>query len=50
LRCGAGEGWRRSFGPVVRKMKKYYVMSKKRIIAYMRKKEKGYTGLITSDI
>jgi len=24
LKCGAGEGWRRSVGPIVWKMKKYY--------------------------
>jgi hypothetical protein len=23
FKCGAGEGWRRSVGPVVREMKKY---------------------------
>jgi len=25
LKCGAGEGWRRSVGPIVRTMKMYYV-------------------------
>jgi hypothetical protein len=25
LKCGAGEGWRRSVGPIVSKMKKHYV-------------------------
>jgi len=26
LKCGAGEGWRRSFGPIAREMKKYYIV------------------------
>jgi len=25
LKCGAAEGWKRSVGPVVRKLKKYYI-------------------------
>jgi len=28
LKCGAGEGWRRSVGPMVWEMKKYYVKSR----------------------
>jgi hypothetical protein len=29
LKCGAG-GWRRSVGPIVRKMKKYYIVKEER--------------------
>jgi len=25
LKCGAGEGWRRSAGPIVSEMNKYYI-------------------------
>jgi len=27
FKCSAGEGWRRSFGQIVREMKKYYIVS-----------------------
>ena len=35
LRCGAGEGWRRSDGPIVCKTNKYYIESMSRGISYM---------------
>jgi hypothetical protein len=36
LKCGAGEGWRRSFGPTMWEMKKYYLESRSRGISYMK--------------
>jgi hypothetical protein len=41
LRCGAREEWRRSVGPIVWAMKKYYIESRRRGISYINKKEKG---------
>jgi hypothetical protein len=35
LKCGAGEGWRRSVGPIVWEMKKYYRESRRRGISYV---------------
>jgi len=35
LKCGAGEGWRRSFEPIVWEMKKCYLQSMRRGISYM---------------
>ena len=29
LKCGAGEGWRRSVGPIVFEMKQYYIESRR---------------------
>jgi predicted solute-binding protein len=34
LKCGAEEGCRRSVGPIVREMKKYYIESRRRGISY----------------
>jgi hypothetical protein len=36
LKCGAGEGWRRSAGTMMPKMKKYYLESRSRGIYYMK--------------
>jgi len=36
LKCGAGEGWRRSVGPIMWEMKKYYCESRSRGISYMK--------------
>jgi len=34
LKCGVGEGWRRSVGPIMREMKTYYLESRSRGILY----------------
>jgi len=47
LKCGAGEGWRRSVGPIVCKMK-YYIESRSRGISYIQQTEGRVTGLVTS--
>jgi hypothetical protein len=36
FKCGAGEGWRRSVGPIICEMKKYYLQSRSRGISYMK--------------
>ena len=36
LKCGAGEGWRRSVGPIMWEMKKCYLESMSRGISYMK--------------
>jgi hypothetical protein len=36
MKCGAGEGRRRSVGPIVSEMKKYYLESSSRGISYMK--------------
>ena len=36
LKCGAGEGWRRSVGPIVWEMEKCYLESRSRGISYMK--------------
>jgi hypothetical protein len=35
LKCGAREGWKRSVGPIMWEMKKYYLESMSRRISYM---------------
>jgi len=35
VKCGAGEGWKRSLGTIVSEMKKYYIESRKKGISYM---------------
>jgi hypothetical protein len=35
FKCGAGEEWRRSFGPFEWEMKKYYTESRRREISYI---------------
>jgi hypothetical protein len=32
LKCGAGEGWRKSVGLIKRKMKKYYAELRRKLI------------------
>jgi hypothetical protein len=39
LKCGAGEGWRRSIGPIVWKIKIYYKDSSSKGISYIKYKE-----------
>jgi len=46
LKCGAGEGWR-SVGPVVREMKTYYDVFRRRGISY-KQTEGRLTALVTS--
>jgi hypothetical protein len=36
LKCGAGEGWRRSDGPSMGEMKKYYLESRGFEISYLK--------------
>jgi hypothetical protein len=36
LMCGAGEGWRRSFGPIVSEMRKYSTESNRTGIFYVK--------------
>jgi len=36
LKCGAGEGWRRSVGPIMWEIKKCYLESMSRGISYMK--------------
>ena len=36
LKCGAGEGWRRSVGPIMWEMKRCYLESMSRWISYMK--------------
>jgi spore cortex formation protein SpoVR/YcgB (stage V sporulation) len=37
LKFGAGEGWRRSVEPIVRRIKKYYIRSRNRGISNEKK-------------
>jgi hypothetical protein len=46
-KCGAGEGWRRSVGPIVEKMKSI-TLCKGRKEHPVRKKEGRLTGFVTS--
>ena len=39
LKCGAGEGWKESLGPIVWEMKKDYIQSRRRGISYIHWKE-----------
>jgi hypothetical protein len=50
LKCGAGEEWRRSVGPIMQGIKKYYIQSRRRGISYTQYTEGGLTGLVTSHI
>jgi hypothetical protein len=47
LKCGAGEGWKRSVGLIMREMKTYYLESRSREISYMRYINGRRTGLVT---
>jgi hypothetical protein len=41
LKCGAGEGWGRSVGPIMWKIKEYYDESGGREFATYKKKKEG---------
>ena len=47
LKCGAEEGWRRSVGPTMCEMKKYYLESRSRGISYTTQVNGRLTGLET---
>ena len=47
LKCGAGEGWRRSVGPILWEMKKCYLESMSRGISYVKYENGRLTGLVT---
>jgi hypothetical protein len=47
LKCGTGEGWKRSVGLIMREMKKYYLESRSRGISYMKKVNGRLTELVT---
>jgi len=47
LECGAGEGWR-SVGLAVRKIKKYYVESRRKGVSYLQQEEIRLIGFVTS--
>jgi hypothetical protein len=40
--------WRRSVGPIVGEIKKYYVESRRKGISYIQQKEDELMGLVTS--
>ena len=48
LKCGAGEGWRRSVGSIMWEMKKCYFvsMSRRNILREIRKRKANWIGLI----
>ena len=48
LKCGAGGSWRRSAGPIMWEKKKCYKVSRRRGTSYIKRKENGLTGLVTS--
>jgi len=47
LKCGAGEGWKRSFGLIIWEMKMYYSESRNREISYMKYVNGRRTGWVT---
>ena len=47
LKCGAGEGWKISFGPIMWEMTKYYLESRSRGICYMKQLKGRLTWLVT---
>jgi hypothetical protein len=47
LKCGAGEGWRRSVGQIMSEIKKYYLESRSKGISYMKYVNGRLTGLVT---
>jgi hypothetical protein len=47
LKCGAEEGWRRLFGPIMCEIKKYYLESRSRGIFYMKLVNGRLIGLVT---
>jgi hypothetical protein len=46
LKRGAVEGWKRSVGPFMREMKKYYLKSRRRGISYVKEVNGRLTGLV----
>jgi hypothetical protein len=47
LKCGAGEGWRKSVGPIMWKMKKYYrVKNKKSDLHTIKRRSANWIGHI----
>jgi hypothetical protein len=50
LKCGAGAEWRRSAGPIVWKMKKYYKELRRERASCVKQNEGRLTGLVTSCI
>jgi hypothetical protein len=47
LKCGAGEGWKRSVGLIMWDMKMYYLESRSRGISYVKYVNGTQTGLDT---
>jgi hypothetical protein len=47
LKCGAGEGWKRSVGLIMCGIKKYYLESSSRGISYMKYVTGRQTGFVT---
>jgi hypothetical protein len=47
LKCGAGGGWKRSVGLIMREMKKYCLESRSRGISYVKYAYGRRTGLVT---
>jgi hypothetical protein len=47
LKCGAGEGWKRSVGLIMWEIKMYYLESRSREISYMKYVNGKQTGLVT---
>jgi hypothetical protein len=47
LKCGAGEGWKRSVGLIMSEMRKYCLESRSRGIHYMKYVNGRQTGLVT---
>jgi hypothetical protein len=48
LKIGAGKGWRKSIGPIMRKTKKRYTESRRRGISYIQYSKRRLPGLVTS--
>ena len=48
MKCGAGIGWRRSVGPIVWKMKKYYIRVKEQrnILRTVKRRKANWFGHI----
>jgi hypothetical protein len=47
LKCGAGGGWKRSVGLIMREMKMYWLESRSRGISYMKYANGRRTGFFT---
>jgi hypothetical protein len=50
FKCGAGEGWRRSVGPIAWKIRKSYIQSRWRGTSHIQHNEKRLTGMVTSSV